>query len=268
MDELRATTDELRPATGAHRPGATRMTGRLGSAGRGPGWLAAILIGFVALAIVKPWGPADPAGRAPDTGTRPARPTDAPAPVDPLAALRAHCQEPLGWRVYSRERWADGTFRSWRSMVPLATANGPLDPRIPVAPLGRVVEAVGYCSPWRTAERPPDGLVVTAWRIEPVAADGRALVEAVGLIPFRSFPASPLGALFAAPARSPDPTAATLPPDGPGGPRSSGRAAGPAGSAPDATVAPAWAAGRYVFALRDGAWERWWAVEIEEREGA
>ena len=242
MNEPGPTTDEVRPT-------ATRMSGRLGSAGRGPGLLAAILVGFVALAIVKPWGLAAIPTPVPDTGARPARPTDSPPPVDPQAALRFHCQEPLGWRVYSRERWSGGTFRSWRSMMPIEAASGPLDSRIPVAPMGRVVEAVGYCSPWRTAERPPESVIVEAWRIEPFDGDGLASVEALALVPFRSFPASPLGALFGAPTSAPAGTGRSPLP-------------GPPGTSSDSEP-PAWAAGRYVFALRAGGFERWWAVEID-----
>jgi hypothetical protein len=45
--------------------------------------------------------------------------------------------------------------------------------------------------------------------------------------------------------------------------RGSARETGPGGrSNPDAAATSAWPAGRYVFALRAPAWERWWSVDV------
>ena len=49
------------------------------------------------------------------------------------------------------------TVRSWKSFVPAYGASGPPDPEIPMIPVGARIDALGYCSPWSDAERPPAG---------------------------------------------------------------------------------------------------------------
>lgn len=254
------------------RPGTTRMTGNLGSAGRGPGVLALVIALFLGVALVKPWGsPGDAPPARPVTVERSAPPSGPAPTADPLAALRVHCQEPIGWRTYSRERWSGGIVRSWRSMAPISDAGGPLDRRIPVVPLGAAVEAMGYCSPWRAPERPPDDARTTVWQIETAPTGGSASASRIDLVRFVAFPASPLGALFTAPPRAP---AGGAPAGGaPAG--TSPASAVPAGGAPASGVlasgVPAsatpgvgiWPPGRYVLAVRGTAFARWWAVQID-----
>ena len=198
--------------------------------------LPVVLVGiFIAAAVVKPWGPPVPLAVAPD-----------PTPVVEVVAtalaaatpdetdLRRHCQEPLGWRVYSREGWHGRTVRAWRSVEPVGAAGGPMDPSVPVVQLGPGIEALGYCSPWTGVERPADRAAMTAWRLDPGRAGG-PIFEPVRLTRVAPDAATPLGALYG-PLDVPWVRAET----------------GPEG----------WPAGRYVFALRSPTWQRWWAVDI------
>jgi hypothetical protein len=198
------------------------------------------LIGlFLVGALLKPWATAS-------LGPAPSEPAAALAPApggsggpDPLASLREHCQEPLGWRVYSRELWIGRQVRTWRSLEPVGRASGPSDRAIPLVALGPFVDALGYCSPWTGPERPPDDARMSAWRDN---VDGAA--SGVTAVPLRArAPDRPsvLGGLFGQ-QESPRPAAS------PGG------AASP--------VPSGWPASRYVFALRATGWERWWAVQV------
>ena len=216
------------------RPAEPPVTVRLGSPGRGPGVAAALITVFVALALIKPWdgGPGAPR----QTPRITAVPVEAPS-IDPLAELRHHCQEPVGWRIYSHERWATLTVRSWKSFIPASIAEGPLDPVIPVIPLAAVIDGLGYCSPWTGAERPPDSARVRAWRIAPIV--GRTVVADSVPIDLNAVdPGWPsvLGALYGPPVNRFDPTIAD-------------------------TVG--WPGGRYVFAIQAPGFERWWGVEVE-----
>jgi hypothetical protein len=223
---------------------------RIAPRDRVPVVLAVALLAFVAVAVVKPW-PSGP----PSIGLGPVRPvaseTPAPSPTpDPLADLRRQCEEPLGWRVYTIEDWSGRTLRAWRSLEPATAASGPLDPSIPIVPLGPVIEAVGYCSPWDGAERPPAASLVAAWSVPDPARGGEP--EALPVTSIAPNPPSVLGALFAPPPASP---AVRRPPAG-GGPT----------IRPEATMEPAaaarWPGGRYVLELAAPGWTRWWAVEI------
>src|SRR4051794_21871850 len=112
------------------RPPVRPATVRLGSHGREPVVLIAVLLIFLVGAMWKPW--AGPARSRPLVQARTPQPTVAvSASADPLAGIRAECEEPNGWRVYSREGFLDQTVRVWRSVEPAAAATGPLDPGIP-----------------------------------------------------------------------------------------------------------------------------------------
>ena len=208
-------------------------TVRIGQRDRIPAALTAAIAMFLVVAIAKPW--VETAIAPPPFAAASPAPTTTPAPTaDPLATLREHCQEPLGWRVYSREAWTGQVVRTWRSVEPAAAAAGPLDSAIPVVPLGPSVAALGYCSPWTGVERVPDRATIEAWRLEPTArgGDGFSAVPLRRVAPDR---ATPLGGLFDA----------LVDPDDPAAPGEVG-----------------WPAGRYVFAIRAPGWDRWWAVEI------
>jgi hypothetical protein len=220
----------------AGEPSRTPAAVRIADGGRGPLLLAALILVFIVGAVLKPWASATrPQGLV--QGATP-QPTQVAPSVEPdaLAGLRAQCEEPEGWRVYSRGGFLDLAVR----VEPATAAAGPLDPAMPLIQVGVVNEAVGYCAPWTGAERPPDLSLVSAWRL---VRDAGGSLAAVALPLVRVAPdrASVLGALYAGPA------------DG----------SGPA----DGTTAR-WPLGRYVFAVRSPAWERWWAVDISTPSAA
>lgn len=199
--------------------------------------VAATAFVFLAAAILKPWAsgaePAptalDPAGGAAAVAAGPTDPITPPA--DPAAGakdgIRPHCQDPLGWRVYSRELWSGTPVRVWRRLEPAAAASGPDDPSIPTVEVGPEVTALGYCSPWSVAEAPPAGSVVSAWRLEPGATAPVPVAEIQPLTVVAPTQPNVLGSLF-----------------------------DPAGAPHD------WPVGRFVFAIRAGDWGRWWAVVV------
>ncbi|MEO5940460.1 MAG: hypothetical protein ABIZ72_05820 [Candidatus Limnocylindrales bacterium] len=216
--------------------------------------LTALIAVFLGGALLKPWvGPGVAPGPPAETPSS-ARATTGLGPSiapDPLAALREHCQEPIGWRVYSRETWLGRPVRTWRSLEPAASAVGPDDPAIPTVALGPYVEALGYCSPWDGAERPPAAARISAWQASAGAAAAAGVTVPTGLTLEQVAPGvqTVLGALY-------EPIGAGRP---------SARAATD-GRATD-HAATAWPAGRSIFALRASGWERWWAVEIAMPDG-
>jgi hypothetical protein len=191
---------------------------------------------FIAVAVVKPWPGSG--------GTPPQVPGDTPAPTvaptaDALAAIRVDCQDPPGWRVFSREQWARGVLRDWRTLEPAHQAFGPLDPSIPDLRIGPGIVALGYCATWSGPDRPPDDVTVRAWILSPT---GRA--APMHLVPAATPLHPPLGALFAPPL---DP------------------ALREAASPPGPRLPPgAWPPGTFVFDVSNGSFERWWAVTILE----
>jgi hypothetical protein len=207
---------------------------RIADGGRGPFLLAALILVFIVGAVLKPWAPpARPPGLVQGATPQPTLVAQSVEP-DALAGLRAQCEEPQGWRVYSRGGFLDLAVRVWRSVEPAIAATGPLDPTMPLIQVGVVNEAVGYCAPWTGAERPPDVSLVSAWRLARDAGGTPAAV-AVPLVRVAPDRASVLGALYAGPAD---------------------------GSGPANGTTAGWPLGRYVFAVRSPAWERWWAVDI------
>lgn len=237
-----AADERARPATPIERPERIRVrpaaTSRVGRRGRLPGIVITATSVFLTLALVKPWaGPTRP--RPLIQGSYP------PATVTPTIAgssdgLDAQCGEPLGWTVFTRERWNGQLVRAWRAVEPSAAADGPLDPAVPLIRVGKETSALGYCSPMGDDERPPGGVSISAWRIVGPDAEHPAAIAVTldSLVP--SWPVR-LGALFrpvvGAPARDP-------------------------------SGAATWALGRYVFALRARDWERWWAVNIPASQPA
>jgi hypothetical protein len=226
--------DDREPADGRSDRRDPAPTTRLAGRDRGPGAIVVAIALFFAIAWIKPWpAPLIPLAPLPAPPTQPP-----PTPTaDPLASLKHHCQEPPGWRVYAWERWGGRELRSWRSLEPATAASGPLDPVIPVVPLGAAISNLGYCSPWNTTERPPAGAVVSAWRV--AAPAGGSAVASATPIALRSLaPSAPtvVAALYAAPAGRSD------------------RSSPPAGG---------WEAGRWVFAVRAPGFERWWAVQVQ-----
>lgn len=217
---------------------------RLRPGGRSPGPVAVLLAAVVVVALVKPWGgeeraagPASPALAAPTARAASTRPPPATPPAE--AAIREHCLDPGGWRVFAHEGTGEGTIRSWKSVVPAAGVRTPADPTIPIVPVGAPeLEGLGYCAPWRGSERPPRDVTLQVWRI---AATG----DASPLDVVRLVPAAPtlLGGLYVPPATQSPAVAGTSARPSPG-------------------AAAAWPDGRYVFALRSEGYDRWWSVDV------
>ena len=215
-------------AGGEH--GGTSTLVRISRGDRGPAVIVVVVAAFLAIALIKPW----PSGGGPRPTAQPVTP--APTPVatsDPLAVIRADCQEPPGWRTFTRERWVNGSLRSWRSLEPSAVATSPFDPTIPLVPVISQVEALGFCAPWATPERPPDDATVLAWRINDRETPGPPQPEPLALQFASPTLRLPFGALYGAPVED------------------------------DLSRSALWRPGRYVFAVGAGAYQRWWAVQIE-----
>ena len=222
------------------RPPTARLV-RIGAPDRGPFVLAAAAVLFLAIAVVKPW-PGSGGTQGPVPAATPV-PTAQPT-VDPLAAIRLDCQDPPGWRIFSRERWAHRELRSWRTLDPAHAAFGPLDPAIPDLPIGPGIVALGYCAIWSGPDQPPDDAVVHAWSVAPTG--GRATPIVLDSASRTLHP--PLGALFG-------PPAVATPPDGSTPP---GSPAAPGSPAP----ADLWPPGTFVFEVEAGTFQRWWAITI------
>jgi len=219
---------------GEGRPTETKVSARLESRGRGPEIVAVLIAIFVGIALVKPWGNGT-SGEPRPTPRVSIAPVAAPS-VDPLAQLRRNCEEPVGWRVYTSERWGRLTVRSWKTVDPVHGATGPLDVTIPTVPLAAQIDALGYCSPWSDGERPPADSLVTGWRIS--SERSRAGPEAVPIVLESVDPSWPsvLGALYGPPVNRFDPNAIEV---------------------------IGWPGGRYVFVIQAGGFERWWGVDVE-----
>jgi hypothetical protein len=216
------------------RPTETRVSARLESQGRGPEIVAVLIAIFVAVALVKPWGNGTSGGPRP-TPRASIAPAAAPS-IDPLAQLRRNCEEPIGWRVYTSERWGKLTVRSWKTIDPVHGATGPLDPTVPNVPLAAQIDALGYCSPWRDGERPPIDSVVTGWRISPEGSGAQPEAVPIDLQPVDPSWPSVLGALYGPPVNRFDPNAIEV---------------------------VGWPGGRYVFVIQGPGFERWWGVAVE-----
>jgi hypothetical protein len=159
--------------------------------------LSAVVVLFVLLAILKPWG-----GRDHEAAIA------TPAPSTPLEQAAASAASPVavaaaepsagpgqipcsgvGWEVVSLDRLADWTVRTWQPALPIA-ANGPLDPAIPDLALDSPrVLGLGSCRPGAaSADAEASGATVepigAVWRlargravlvpIEPLVATGAA----------------------------------------------------------------------------------------------
>jgi hypothetical protein len=166
----------------------------------------ALLVGVIALLVVRPWpdrvvelapAPAGSAGSASAAG-RPAPsgvlPGGAATGDTDDASLVLTCGTPSGWRIATLQAWRGRTtpIRSWIAIEPV-DAGGPLDPAIPFAPVATdVVTAIGYCAPPDEERRPPASVVVALWAIRA----GRAFP----LTPARLEPRRPnaLGGLWGA----------------------------------------------------------------------
>lgn len=229
-------------------PPETTPTTRLRGHDPAPGRIVALALVAVVLAVLKPWAgdaPAAPAPR-PTAATPVPRVTSPPPRTEERGDLHLHCHEPSGWRVYAHQSWKRGLIRTWRTVQPASLASGPLDDTLPEVRVPDTVTALGYCAPWQGDEQPPEDAQLTVWLVLESARNGEA-VAALQLVHVAPEEDTSLGGLYE-PAQlgllfgDGDPTAR------------------PVGPAP-------WPVNRYVFALRERSWERWWVVRVGDPPG-
>ena len=151
------------PHRSRERPPAAAADARPDGARRAPdrAVLAVAIAVFVAVALVKPWpsGDARPGSSLPRRARR--SPTERAVAPTPSPAIRLDCQDPPGWRIFSREFWSGGVLRSWRSLDPGRPGPRPRwTRRSPSSRSARTIAALGYCAPWAGPERPPDDVAV------------------------------------------------------------------------------------------------------------
>jgi hypothetical protein len=170
------------------------------------GLAVGVVVVALAVAIVKPWGVVDDLARVTPQSPVVAEARSAERPAPPTDTDRANvsemCLEPIGWRLFATERWADRVARRWVHVVPLAGASGPADPRIPlITEPSLAVLSVGYCAPVSGPERPPPAVSTTIYRLR----HGSAATDPLGwdvIRPPRILPTvdeSSLGGAWASP---------------------------------------------------------------------
>jgi hypothetical protein len=198
---------------------------------------------FIVVAILKPWSGPPPAGGEP-ARPAPSAPPPASAAPDPATLEERHvatfCLEPNGWRVYVDERWSGRDVRTWKTATPIAVADGPTDPRIPIVGVSsRLVRAIGWCAPVAGPERPPSGATARVFSLTSLPAGD----SATQIAPPRLQPID--------------------------GPSSLGAVYGPPGGRPLSTRAPGWPDGVYVFRIGGGpddTFVRWFAIQVENTQ--
>jgi hypothetical protein len=236
-------------------------TVRVRNAGRRPLVIAVVLLGLVALSIVKPWA-----------GPDPVRPAESPAPIPaafvlPLApssardsaeaaltagVLRATEPSPLApgqiacgsadWRIVTLGGFTDWTVRTWIAIAPVE-ASGPGDASIPVLSLGHSdVAGLGACA--------SAGGVAAPGRASRIVAAWQKSAANTAIATFRQVPLADLDALS-----SGGPAGAR-----PGARRPVAELVRPVSAAPDGR----WPAGLYVLRLAspDASPDRWIGVEF------
>ncbi len=162
-----------------------------------------MIVAAVAIAIVKPWasgpvgGSASPAGHDP-VGHRRVNATSS-TPAERGTAPSRYCEYAGGWRIASIERSGRQEWRAWKAIDPaVGLLRGPDDPAIPfVEVIAERVQALGYCAPSRSPDRPGGEATMVAWRVAGASETKRlSLRELVPVTP------TILGALFAPPGAS------------------------------------------------------------------
>ena len=219
------------------------------SVGGGPSVRTVLLVVLVALglAYVKPWGSGDdppgpaasgppgvPGGGfgAPRRVSPPSSPTTEDRRRTAEELVATFCLEPSGWRVFSTQEFGGRQVRSWTAAEPIALADGPDDPRIPLIPvISRAVLTLGYCTPVAGPERPPGPTVTTIFqRGVPGLTRTTEPVDIRRLLP--RLASSPFGAVYEAP-------------------RAGGTASG-------------WQTGTWIFEITsEQGFERWFGAAVE-----
>ena len=142
----------------------------------------ALVLAFLAIAIVKPWGGiASIAGPAPSASRAAADASDGPEAavptpvVDRGLAVAAECHAPAGWRIVTNEHWQGREVRIWWAVEPVRSASA-FDPSIPyLSVVSDAILQLGYCAPLFEPEKPASSEAVGIWRIDPVASTAEAI---------------------------------------------------------------------------------------------
>ena len=176
----------------------------LGRGGRGPVVVTILVVGAFLLGLFRPWDLLGPPGVAPTAATpglAEASSVDGTAvdggsagtvqrPEPPVPRTAITCALPSQWRSSTIEDWTGRQARVWTA-VEVVEGTGPADPSIPFEPIvSPTVTAIGWCAPVVGADRPPQSLTASLYRIR----DGVAIA-----IPYdRLEPAEPdvLGELW------------------------------------------------------------------------
>ena len=165
-------------APAANEPGSTKV--RVERVGGVPTRFiasVAIVVGALAVALVKPWGGTAPVRDQTAPGFDFASPTPSPGGDPALAAaqLRAQCNQPPVWRLITMETSMLGDTRTMYGILP-ATASGPTDASIPAVDLhADRLFGIGICSPFAGANPTLPGPVigVTIWGLSPTGEPSR-----------------------------------------------------------------------------------------------
>jgi hypothetical protein len=148
----------------------------VGSRGRGPVLVFALVAGAFLVGLLRPWDLlAPPAVASPDAGSLAgatqvpgsAPGADATATSRPaIAPVRAPtCASPSQWRTATIEDWTGRQARVWKA-AQVVEAAGPEDPAIHFEPIvAATVTAIGWCAPVDGPDRPPRVLSATLYRI-------------------------------------------------------------------------------------------------------
>ena len=181
------TPDDLGPDVLAPREEALIESAvtALGRRGRGPVIVTVLVVGAFLLGLFRPWDLLGPPGPGP-TATTPGLAAASPGngtPVDgesarttalrtspPAPQTAITCALPAQWRSSTIEDWTGRQARVWKA-VEVVEATGPSDPSIQFEPIvSPMVTAIGWCAPVVGADRPPQNLTASLYRIRDGAA--------------------------------------------------------------------------------------------------
>ena len=146
-----------------------------------PASVALVLV-FLAVAIVKPWGGiassgspvASASAAAADASGGPEAAVPTPV-LDRGLAVAAECHAPSGWRIVTNEHWQGREVRIWWAIEPVRSTSA-FDPSIPyLSVVSDAILQLGYCAPLFEPEKPASSEAVGIWRIDPVASTAEAI---------------------------------------------------------------------------------------------
>jgi hypothetical protein len=143
----------------------------------------ALIVAFLGLAIIKPWGgtasPSEDRGRSapprPATLDQPSGVAGPTPVVDREQAIADECHAPYGWRIVTNERWQGREVRIWWAVSPVESKSA-FNPSIPfLSIVSDAILQLGYCAPLFAPDRPASTESVGIWRIDPEAQTAEAI---------------------------------------------------------------------------------------------